>query len=218
MNPKNLSVLALFGAMAWLPGCDTMFGGDGGQQGEEMIVCEAVRTVELTGDEDSELGFGADEVRALIDGVHDGTLVWDAGGETAVHLTVSDLAGARFLDQEWVDNGGGNGQEPMLAGDCPDVVAHDAHVTLVTDDGVFDEAFDVQIDAESADLAYFYDELDLTALGGTFEFPDAASYDAVRAFVDVTFDQDGSHGVIDGQGESVDGDVASAANVPLATW
>lgn len=215
MDPKKLSVLTLAAAISLLGGCDAMFG-DGGQSGEETVVCEAVRTVELTGDEDSELGFGADEVRALIDGAHDGTLVWDAGGQTAVHLTVSELAGARFLDQEWVDDG--SGQEPMLDGDCPDVLAHDAHVTLVTDDGVFDEAFDVQIDAETAELAYFFDELDLTALGGTFEFPDAASYDAVRAFVDVTFDADGSHGVIDGQGESVDGDVASATNIPLATW
>jgi hypothetical protein len=213
---RKITGLVLAVMVASLGGCDAVFGDDGGQSGEEGARCDAVRTVALSDDEDSELGFGADEVRALIDGPHTGTLAWDAGGETGVTLTIGELAEPRFLDQEWVD--AGSGTEPAFTGDCPDVIAHDAHVTLVTDDGVFDEAFDVRIDAEAADLAYFYAELDLTALGGTFEFPGAADYDAVRAFVDATFDGTGSHGALDGQGERVDGDVASATNVPIATW
>ena len=215
MNPKNLSVLALSMTLVWLTGCDAVFG-DGGQQGEEGARCDAVRTVALTGDEDSELGFGADEVAALVDGAHDGTFVWDAGGETAVHLTVSGLTNARFLDQEYVDDG--TGTEPMLAMDCPDIVATDAHITLVTDDGAFDEAFDQRIDVETADLGYFYSELDLSALGGSFVVPGEADYDAVRAFVDVTFATDGTTGIVDGQGESVDGEVASATQIPVGSW
>lgn len=213
MNPKNLSVLAL--TVVWLTGCDGVFG-DGGQQGEEGARCDAIRTVALTGDEDSELGFGADEVKALVDGAHEGTLVYEAGGETALHLTVSGLTNARFLEQEYVDDG--SGMEPALAMDCPDIVAIDAQVALVTDDGAFDEAFAQRIDVEATDLGYFYHELDLTALGGTFEVPGAADYDAVRAFVDATFAADGTTGVIDGQGESVDGDVASATAIPVGTW
>src|SRR5688500_8704927 len=94
MNRK-ITGLALAVTFASLGGCDNVFGDDGGQSGEEGARCDAVRTVALTGDEDSELGFGADEVRALVDGPHIGTVAWDAGGTAGITLTVSDLAEAR---------------------------------------------------------------------------------------------------------------------------
>lgn len=209
-------------ALSFLTGCQGLFG-NGGQSGEDTITCGAIATTDLAAGENSTLGFGGDAVRALADGVHDGVLAWDGGGTTPVHVTVSNLHGNRFEDMEWVDaNGDTGGAELMSDLDCLDQVAVDAHVALVTDDGAFDEGFDTTLVAGDATVTSFYAPLDVTALGGTFVFPNADSFDSVSAVVNGTFDADGSHGSIDGQGTNTSGDgpdgTASATMVPIATW
>jgi hypothetical protein len=215
-------MIRFFPVWMLLGGCAPWW--NGGQSGEENVVCEAVDTVVLADGEDSSLGFGGDDLLALAGGEHAGTLAWAKGGETPVLVTVTHQGGEiRFEDREWTDDG--SGMEPAL-GDCPDVVAGDVTLAFATEDGAFDESFELAIESADGAEASFWKELDLDALGGTYEVTeiDPAEYDAVRAFLQGTFDAEGSHGVVDGQAERVEGDpsdpdsTASATAFDIATW
>jgi hypothetical protein len=205
----------LFIAFGFLGGC--MVGSDdhGGQQGEEAARCDAIATTVLAAGEDSVLGFGGDEMLAVADGTHTSTLTWAKGGTTGVTIEVSNAANARFEDMEWVDEGG-TGVEPALG--CPDVVAMDATLAFRTDDGAFDESWDLTLTAPLADAVDFFVDLDLGALNGTYTVTevDPSQYDAVGAFLQGEFTSSGVSGSVDGQAEGHEGDPDDPDSVVFA--
>lgn len=198
-----------------------LVGCDGGQSGEETIVCAPVATTELGEDEASVLGFGRADVVGIAGGDHAATLTWAAGGDTPMTLSLA-LGSARYHDREWVNDGTGELASMAMELDCPDIVEVDADGGLVTDDGAFDEGFETKVQASSASDASFYAGLDLAALGGTFVLEGAEDYDEVTAAITGLFVAGVSTGSIDGQGTKTEGSgpdgTVSATNLPIASW
>lgn len=194
---------------------------DGGQSGEEGIVCGPVSSVDLGADEVSSLGFGRAEVAALAEGSHAGTLRYEGGGSAALTVDVT-LGDARFLDMEWVDDGTGELATPATEIGCADLVEVDATVLFITDDGAFDETWDAPVQAADAAFATFYSELDLEALTGTYVYTPPDDYEALQVWVDGTFDSTGAHGEIAAIGTATEGSgddgTVSGTSLSLASW
>ncbi|TNE91088.1 MAG: hypothetical protein EP330_06470 [Deltaproteobacteria bacterium] len=192
-----------------LGACDDGF--NGGQSGSEQIGCLPTTTADLAVDETSPLGFTPQALLDLAEGSHTETFAFEQGGSVGVTVTFTASGQARFEEREYQDDGSGM----EMAMDCEDAVVVPGTVTVVTDDGAVDESFDVELEASSADLASWFGEV--ASLHGSFQI-DESPYDEVRYFGMGTFDADGSAGELSGQGESVDGEVASATNLPIGAW
>lgn len=165
-------------------------------------------------DEVSELGFAPQAVVDLALGEHEGTVTWDRGSDAAISLSVSQVGEARFVDSE-VEVPDGPVNDIWV--ECPDRVEVDVLVELSTDDGWFDESFELALISFDGELASFEQELDLDELVGSFDIePDVASpdYDELRAWVSADFDELGVVGVFEGQAsgseDCEDGDECSA--------
>ena len=204
-----------------LVGCTGVDPFDGGQSGEEGIQCGAIATTELGADEASVLGFGRTEVAALTEGAHATTLRYEAGGESALTLSVT-LGDARFLDMDWIDDGTGELATPATEIGCADVVEVDASVGFSTEDGGFDETWDTALSAPMAELANFWVELDLDALGGSFVYTPDDTYEAITAYAQGSFDTSGATGEISATGQQSEGSgddgTVSATNLSVASW
>lgn len=193
---------------------------DGGQIGAEDGSCEVVDTQALDRDEVSPLGFAAGAVLDYAAGVHADTLAWATGGSTPMTLTVTETADIAFLTREARSGSGTGSVATEMAPWCPNVVSIGVQIALHTDDGAFDEAWDAALLAETGDLATTSIALD--GVAGTFDpwdfAPDDAEFDAVRAWLDLTFTPAGPEGVVSGQGEGTDGDAAYAQSLPIASF
>lgn len=213
-----LAVALAAGAGAGCTGAEPPL--DGGQIGAEDGTCEVVDTQPLGRDEVSALGFAAGAVLDYAAGEHADALVWAAGGSTPLVLTVTETADIAFLTREARSGDGGGTVATEMAPWCPNVVSMGVAVGLRTDDGAFDEAWDLELLADTADLASASVALDDVA--GTFDpwdyAPDDADFDAVRAWLDVTFTAAGPYGAVSGLGEGTDGDTAYAQALPIATF
>jgi hypothetical protein len=219
------AVFALFQAFGLLTGCSGSPDGPqaGGQFGSESSSgCLAVSTTMLPMAEASVLGFSGADLMALVGGDHAATLAWAKGGSTEATVSVNTQATeARYLDREWTDDGSGI----ELAMDCPDVLEVDVIVGFTTADGAFRESWTSKIMAPTAAQASFFQELDLAALGGSYQVTEVnpAEFDEVRAFLDADFDAEGVHGRIDGQAiengdPSLPDSTASARLFGIATF
>lgn len=191
-------------------------GDDGGQFGEESGAgCVAVDRRPLGDDEASPLGFAP---RALLDLAVPATvpLDWADGAATDLALDPSRDGGAAFVDYEWDARAGG--PEPALG--CPDRVEVGFVLGFATADGAFAESLELVLAAETAGVAEGSAAPD--AFAGTFDpwafAPEGADFDAVSAQVAVAFATGGPSGAVVGQGEAVDGEVASATSFPIATF
>lgn len=166
-------------------------------------------------DEVSELGFSADEVLSLALGEHLGEVSWDRGSDAAISVSVGSVGEARFIDAEVVQPEGGDTLDIWV--ECPDRVEVDVVLELSTDDGWFDESFELALYSFEGSEARFHQELELDALAGSFDIePDVTSvdYDELRAWVSGSFDEEGLVGVVEGQAsgedECEDGEPCSA--------
>lgn len=195
---------------------------DGGQIGEESGArCEAQSHTALTVDEVSELGFAPQALVDLAVGSTMSTLSWADGTSTDLTEEVVVSGAMEFVHYEVVDDGTGDGQTAMeMAMWCPDQVEIEVVLSLDTADGRFAEAIPTRIVASAEDQVTA--TLSLDAVDGTFDpwdfAPEGNDYDAVRAWVDLAWDANGPSGVVSGQGEGVDGEVAFAEAIDIGSW
>lgn len=194
---------------------------DPGQSGEEMIGCLPASTQDYPLADSTPLGFTGQQVVDLVSGAHPALLSWDKGGSTdlAVDVTVSATS-VTWRDMEWQDDGSGAENATMEAGGCDDDLQLAVALGFSTADGAFAETWDLDVTATTVDSAGAYLELDLDAIAGTYTVTevDPADFDDVRAFLTLTLDADGAAGTLDGQGEKVDGETASATGFAIATF
>lgn len=210
---RSLGLLAL--CLATLIGCD------GGQTGDEGARCDPASTTDLALDEASPLGFSGADVLAVAGGAHEATLTWEIGGTTGLEVEVVHDGTVKFVEYEWIDDSG----QDIAALGCDDQVELGATLSFATADGAFAESVDTRLDATAGDAASLFEELDLDALTGTYAVTtetDTSDFDAIRAFLSITFESDGWSGEVEGQGEGTTGDgpddAAYAEGFGIATW
>ncbi|MCA9490557.1 MAG: hypothetical protein KC621_11565 [Myxococcales bacterium] len=196
---------------------------DGGQIGEESgSRCEAVGHTPLAVDEESALGFAPQALVDLAVGSTTSTLTWADGASTTLHEDVVVTGAMELVDYEVVETATGNGgSTPMeMASWCPDQVEIEVTLGLTTDDGRFAESVATRLTASEATLVNA--SLSLDQPQGTFDAWDFApannDYDDLRAWIDLSWTDAGPAGVVQGQGEGTDGEVAFAENVEIGRW
>lgn len=190
---------------------------DGGQTGEETtLVCHETRTA-LAAEEDSPLGFGADEVLDAAS-ARRATLEWLAtdpshmpeSGLAELSVSLAPLGTAAFVQSRAADGG--------EAPPCQDRIEVDVRVTLATSGGALAETFDGKLrtsEPTTAELFHVFKNLD-----GTLSF-DAASL-AGRKVTRVTLDASFGDGALSGRLsagiEQVSGETASFQDLTLACF
>lgn len=171
------------------------------------------------------LGFTAEEVLASIPATQASELEYADGTTTPLALSFAAAADARFVDSEAVYPEG-DGMMPAIDVMCEDYIAIDVTFGFATEDGAFAESFDSTI-AAFADSTSLNQELDLAALAGTFDlvpFVTAEDYDALKAWISVSFAEGVSTGEVVGQAsgedecEDTSNCTAWAEMVPVGVW
>ncbi len=195
---------------------------------DEGAYCEDTATV-LAMDEVSELGFSGNDVLDNLEGEHSAVMRWlESNADTALTMDVLyDGGEVRFIESVAVypdNNGIGNTMEAAI--DCQDRLEVDVAVTFATEDGAFDEDWDVALRSTAADAADFTladrDPADFT---GTYDFVafDPAEWDDVNTSIHAAVDTGGLRGTVDEMAEVVEDDsgpdgTAMAALETVAQW
>lgn len=178
--------------------------------------CEDTRTA-LGADEVSALGFSPADVLADVPESENVGLVYADNSLSQLAVAfAADAAGAWFVDSEAVypDTGG---PQPAIAVICEDRVEIEGTLSFVSEDGAFAESLDAVLSA-TAESTSLHQELDLDALVGTFDivpFIQAEDYTDVSAWIDITFADGVSVGVVAGQ---VSGEEACEDSADCAAW
>jgi hypothetical protein len=202
--------------LVWLAGCDPK-GSDEGPRCEE-----SAREVAM--EEPTELGFSPAQLAARLPQTEQTTLSWADDTQTELALAFRPADSARFVDSEAVYP---DGEQPAIAVICEDRVEVDVSWDFVTADGTFDESFDTPLRASTLETASLSVQLDLDALGGTFDLDDwteETEYDEARAWTDVQVGEQVTSGEVSGQisgsEECNEGQTCSAwaQQVPVGTW
>ncbi len=214
----------MFTLLTILPACDLIFGRNDASDGP---YCEDTPTV-LALDEVSELGFSGQDMLDLAEGTFTEDLRYQLDpplADTIVAVDVAYDAGeVRFIHSEAVYPET-NGPTNDIGVVCWDRMEVDVDVSLYTDDTLFAEDWDgVTLEAASESQVELYRSLD--SFGGPFDLWDYADPDAdeVRAFVEIRFDADGSHGALSGQASGADdcepGETCAAwaETIDIASW
>jgi len=216
--PRSLAILFV---AAVISGCSGTSAHTGGQTGEETVGCLPVSSRTLAVDEASPLGFSAADVLTTASGPHGATLTWAKGGDTPVTVNITARDGViEYQDREWRDDGSGTEEAPAIGASCPDVVVIPVRLELATEDGAFDEVFDISLEATAVDTSSAWLELDLDALAGTYTVTevDPSQYEEVSAFLSVQLAGAAVHGSVDGQATGTSGEVAFADNFSIAQF
>lgn len=203
---------ALVPALAF--GCAT-----GGQTGEETtLACDETRAA-LTANEDSPLGFGADEVLAAAS-ASSATLEWLAtnpphmpeSGTAELSVSLDPLGTAGFVQSRAAD---GRGTYP-----CADRVEVDVRVTLATSGGALAETFTSKLSASESSRVELSHVFKDGNVDGTLSF-DTASL-AGRRVKRVTFGasfRDGAlSGALSAGIEQVSGETVSFQDLTIACF
>lgn len=164
----------------------------------------------LEADEESPLGFAAEEHLVRAEGSGETELNWEEFDETAELSFSAEQSGEiefveREVDSSNDDDGPQDGAHPI----CDDTVEIGLSLTLETDDDRLDEAFDVTLSAESGDAADFSVRPD--AFGGSLAYEPDDDDAEVGYRVEGEFDDSGFSGEISAQVELVHGDGDDAA-------
>ncbi len=190
--------------------------------------CENTATV-LGLDEISPLGFTGLELLELAEGTHQETFHYELDQDRdSSPLTFSihhDGGEVRYITSEAIHlDSAGTAMDIDV--ECPDRVEIDVRVSLNTEDGLFDEAWEpLTLQGSSPDYARV--QVSLDAFSGALELRDYASTDAdeVQATVYVGFDDTGSYGDISGHASGTedcdDSDETCASWVdlmPIGNW
>ena len=217
-----ITLLGALGLTACSPeSVDDTSGIGGGQFGEEAGAhCVIDTETELANDETSPMGFTPQEMFDVIEVNETATLVWNGLDNTEYTLAVVTSGAATYTTL--VIESTGTGSQPAIepALGCDSYVAIDATVTLSTADGLLNETWTGEIRRGSISGASFTGDLD--SMVGTLDLwafvDDPTTYYDIRGWVDITFDELGSHGTVRGQASGEDGDVAFASNVDVGSW
>ncbi len=177
----------LIGAMSigvMSAGCTTgQIGGEvGADENDGTDSCEVVGTNSVVGSETTNLGFSANEIIDQVVGTHQTGLAWaqsesldelmvtPEAGESAVTLDiVVDDSSARLLDREPRSIVGDGEGLTTASAYCPDTLAFDAAVTITSENGAFDDTFEVTFFARSSLLATATIELHPEQTAGRFD-------------------------------------------------
>ena len=194
--------------------------GDSQDTENYMPYCENVETA-LTQDEVSPIGISMDDFLNGIALNYTKTLVWEDGTESCLSGAIEpDTSTIRFVESTEVYPEAPPGVAvPMIAVDCPDYVAFDGYLDLVTPDGTLDEELyvtfviseDTLLDESAPINATYSTEID--GFNGSFE-PDG-DFDAITVSGEV-----GSvySGEISTMTTESDGNVVLAMLEVLAEW
>jgi hypothetical protein len=169
----------------------------GGQTGEEGSGCVPVQSTALASDERSALGVSAEQVVAGLGAEHRGQLTYDDGTATPVRIAFAYAGGEiafvehELRDEQRQERDGEVGAEPALepAAECQDLLRVAGTLDFETEDGAFDETWNVHLDADSPTTASVLHEIDLDALHGSFQVTqlDPDEWGEVDAFLSVRF-------------------------------
>jgi hypothetical protein len=191
----------------------------GGQTGEETrIACNEARTA-LEADEDSPLGFGADEVLTAAS-ASSAALEWlstnpphrPESGTAELSVSLEPLGTAVFVQSRAAD---GRERYP-----CADHVEVEVRVALATSGGALAEMFESKLHASEPTVAELSHAFEDGNVAGALSF-DAASL-AGRKVTRITFDASFAEGALSGvlsAGiEQVSGETASFQDLPIACF
>ena len=192
---------------------------DGGQTGEETTAaCNETRSA-LEGDEDSALGFGADEVLATAS-AHDATLEWlvtdpaygPESGTAELTLSLDALGSAAFVESRTLDG--------RAAYPCLDRVEVDVTVALGTSGGALDETFTGELHATEASVAALSHVFDDGDVEGTLSFDEAslAGREVKRITLDARFGEGALSGSLSAGIEHSFGETASFQELTIACF
>lgn len=197
-----------------LPVAATAAACDGGQVGEENVVCAAVDTTALELDQPSPLGVSAGELVASLGGRFSGELAWADGETSAATVELAYEGGAiEYQERAWM----GDGPRPELGGGCEDALVIELRVSLDSDDGRLAESWVAPLVSTSGAAGAVFPEVD-GGFSGSLEiepFAPDGDWDELRALVDVALAPSTATVTISGQASRVDGDIASAQGFPV---
>jgi len=193
---------------------------------EALAECEEVETT-ITAEEDTPLGFSAQDVLDFAAGSRAATFTYEGGATTDLTLDVGYDAGAlRFVDAEPPED-----LEIEIGLECPDRVEIEVTIGLSTADGGFDESLPNVLRAFEATTASFSFADELGNFSGTHDFEadlDAAGvddYDRAAVYVDGALEGGPSEHTagdvfVQASGEDGDGDegTAWATEVAVGSW
>jgi hypothetical protein len=185
--------------------------------------CDEVETLLGLSDETG-MGFtGGDLLAELpLDAVAD--VLWADGPISALEWGVTPTVGTlRYVESTEVYPET-DGPSNSIGVYCPDYVAVDGILELVSDDGRLNESmpFAFMVTEENADamVVEFSDELDPDGLNGSFDIADFANpddYDTLRLFLSGQIQGGELSGGVSGQGEGSDGNTAWAESIEVAS-
>jgi hypothetical protein len=209
------AALALMSAL----GCSGVQAGAGGQTGEEQSPCWTKRTP-LALDQQSPLGFSAQDSLNIAQGRHVATLHWlpspdypygPETGDSDVQVSVTALGGATFAT---------TGEQQIDELLCLPSVLNEVRVSFQTGGGAFDETFDGMLVASDANSASLSATLIGGHLEGGFAFEPAALAGERLAQINLSarFGAQSFSGTIAATLESRSNSSASARPLSLACW
>ncbi len=146
-------------------------GSDGGQFTEEdTSECEVISAESLQMDEVGPHGWTGDAMVAAFGTSHDVTLTWaDDGATTPMSVILSDVRDPRRLERQTIGSQTDLGwvSSSSTYRPCGPVLALDAVLQVRTDDGAFDESFEIELlGTGSSRLSV---DVFLEPLAGTFD-------------------------------------------------
>lgn len=181
--------------------------------------CDETRTT-LTRDEVSSLGFSAGQLLDSMSNALEVPFLWTSGSQTTLHLQVAYSDGIiNFVDAEPKPSEEGTYTDGAAA-ICDDYVEVGVTLSFKTDDGAFDESFDLKLQSFDGLSATFGVDLLPDSLNGSYELTieNPEQYDEVTAYLNGSISGTSSAGKLYEQGSKVDGETASATAYDAATW
>jgi hypothetical protein len=182
----------------------------GGQSGEDPGCTDTV-TVGLSSDtlDGVEGAFSADDLLAVAEGAHDGTLTWEDGSVSALTVDVTwDGGEVRLVDSVY---------EGTADTYCSPRIEVDVAYAFTTADGLFSEAGTAALAGTEPAVAGLAAEW--TELEGTFQIPSEEGPGML--YMGASFQGDGAHGelFVVTVGEEIEGvQSSSEEGGALATW
>jgi hypothetical protein len=195
------------------------FGCAGGQTGEETtIACNETRAA-LEADEDSPLGFGADEVLTAAS-ASSAALEWlttnpphrPESGAAELSVSLEPLGTAVFVQLRAAD-----GRETYP---CADHVEVEVRMALATSGGALSEMFESKLRASEPTVAKLSHDFEDGNVAGALSFDPAslAGRKVRRVTFDASFAEGALSGVLSAGIEQVSGETASFQDLPIACF
>lgn len=206
-----------------------------GFTGSEGGFCMAGEKSDIALDDDSQLGFSANDLLAFASGTHEEVMRWrmpmqgsigPESGEGTITITLEPAGTApRFVQPD--DGSSSGGAEPavdLIGGGCEAWLEVDVNVTVETGGGALDESFEAVLRSRTADVAYVYVSPEPGELNGSFEASyDTPGFNLVQLGLGITLTSFGTSGTFSGVFEMRSGDgatdgVATGAGGLFATF